>query len=224
MIHNSPKKELVVVDPSTGLPITTIGGRLAVDAAINAETVNVDTRDLDATQDNIQIVDPITAAGLKIETDGSVNVNIVATGFGGTPDSILSTGSEDGTTTGTRHVVKVDANGAQAVNSTLSAETTKVIGTVNVAASATATCTNVVSSATNVTLLSSNTARKGAVFYNDSTQICYLKFGATATSSSFTIPMAAASLITMGNDPVYTGVVDGIWVTANGNMRVTELT
>ena len=40
----------------------------------------------------------------------------------------------------------------------------------------TATLSNVASSATNVTVLAANTARKGATIVNDSTQILYLKF------------------------------------------------
>lgn len=86
----------------------------------------------------------------------------------------------------------------------------------------TATLTNVNSSATNVTLLVVNTARIGAQFYNDSTQILYMKFGTTATSTSFTVPLAAATYYELPGG--YTGNIDGIWVSANGAVRITELT
>lgn len=94
-------------------------------------------------------------------------------------------------------------------------------------ASVTATLSNVSSSASNVTLLAANTKRCMATFYNDSTQICYLKFGATATSSSYTVQLAAGAyyeLPACDGRGVYTGIIDGIWAAANGNMRVTSLT
>lgn len=91
------------------------------------------------------------------------------------------------------------------------------------AVAAAATLTNVASSATNVTVLASNASRKQATVYNDSTQILYLKFGATASATSHTIQMVAASYYELPQ-PVYTGILDGLWASANGNARVTELT
>ena len=87
----------------------------------------------------------------------------------------------------------------------------------------TATLANVSSSATNVTLLAANTARKGAYFYNDSTQILYLKLGATATTSSYTVEMGPEDFYELPN-PIYVGIIDGIWASANGALRVTEIT
>jgi hypothetical protein len=86
----------------------------------------------------------------------------------------------------------------------------------------TATLTNVTSSASNVTILASNTARKGATIFNDSTSAVYLKFGATASATSFTVKMASAAYFEVPFG--YTGIIDGIWVSANGSARVTELT
>ena len=90
-------------------------------------------------------------------------------------------------------------------------------------AAPTGTLSNVASSASSVTLLAANSRRKGAAFYNDSTQVLYLKCGTTASSSSFTYMLAANG----GYYEVpftYTGIVDGIWASANGNCRVTEFT
>jgi hypothetical protein len=86
----------------------------------------------------------------------------------------------------------------------------------------TATLANVASSATSVTLIASNAARKGLIVYNDSSAILYLKYGATASTTSFTYQLAAGASWTMAV-PMYTGVVDGIWASANGFARVTEL-
>lgn len=94
--------------------------------------------------------------------------------------------------------------------------------TVKQAVSGTATLANVASSASNVTLRAANTSRLGLNMYNDSTSSCYVKFGATASATSFTVFMGPGAYWEMPI-PIYTGIVDGIWVAANGNMRVTEL-
>lgn len=88
--------------------------------------------------------------------------------------------------------------------------------------SATATHSNVSSSATNVTILASNTARRGATVYNDSTQILYLKLAATASATSFTVKMQPDAYFEVPFG--YTGIIDGIWASANGSARVVEVT
>lgn len=85
----------------------------------------------------------------------------------------------------------------------------------------TSVLTNVAGSATNVTLLASNTARISAVMYNDSTQIAYVKYGTTASSTSFTVPLASGVYYEVVGG--YTGQIDAVWVSANGNMRITEI-
>ncbi len=92
----------------------------------------------------------------------------------------------------------------------------------DLANTATATLANVSSSATSVTLIASNAARRGATIYNDSTAILYIKFGATASSTSHTVQVAASGYYEFPY-PCYTGVVDGIWASANGSARITEL-
>lgn len=90
--------------------------------------------------------------------------------------------------------------------------------------SATATLTNVAASLTSVTLLASNSSRKGAILYNDCSLPCYVKFGSTASTTSFTVYLTANSHLILDSNPVYTGIITGIWTTVVGNMRVTELT
>src|ERR1043166_7404353 len=55
----------------------------------------------------------------------------------------------------------------------------------------TATLTNVSASASSVAVLAANTSRLGATVHNDSTAALYLKFGATASTSSFTVKILA---------------------------------
>lgn len=84
------------------------------------------------------------------------------------------------------------------------------------------TLANVTSSATNVTLLAANARRKGVIIFNDSTEVLYLKFGATASTTSFTYYIVPGAHWEMPK-PIYPGIIDGIWASANGFARVTEL-
>lgn len=86
---------------------------------------------------------------------------------------------------------------------------------------ATGTQTSVASSATNVTLLAANSARLGATLFNDSTAVCYVRFAATATSSNYSVQLLSNSYYEVPFG--YSGIIDGIWASANGNMRVTEM-
>lgn len=89
---------------------------------------------------------------------------------------------------------------------------------------AAAAVTSVDDTASSTTLLASNAARRGAMFYNDSPSILYLKLGVTASTSSFTVKMMPEAYYELPQ-PIYTGVIDGIWsADASGAVRITELT
>lgn len=95
---------------------------------------------------------------------------------------------------------------------------------VNQSRSSSSAITSVASSASSVSLLASNSSRKGATFFNESTTILYLKLGATASTTSYTVQMPAGSYYELPFIQTYTGAIDGIWSSANGNVRITELT
>jgi len=101
----------------------------------------------------------------------------------------------------------------------------RIFGTVtsNEVKPASAVVSAVASSATNVTLKAANVNRKGLCISNDSTAVLYVKFGATASATSYTVKMAAGGYYEMAF-PCYTGIVDGIWASANGSAYITELT
>ncbi len=84
-----------------------------------------------------------------------------------------------------------------------------------------ATLANVASSASSVTLFAASGTTKGRTIFNDSTAVLYVKFGATASATSYTVQLAAGDYYEFPV-PVYSGVVDGIWASANGNARVTS--
>lgn len=79
----------------------------------------------------------------------------------------------------------------------------------------------VVASITVVTLLAANGSVNGRCVFNDSTSLLYLKFGSAASATDHTVQIAASQLYEFPQ-PIYGGVVTGIWVAANGNARVTE--
>ena len=89
--------------------------------------------------------------------------------------------------------------------------------------SGTATPANVASSASSVTLIAANTARLAATIYNDSTQVLYVNFGASAASTAFVVKMQPDQYYELPQ-PAYNGVVTGIWSSSNGFGRVCEMT
>ena len=86
----------------------------------------------------------------------------------------------------------------------------------------TSTVTAVAASATVVTLVAANGGRKGLIVYNDGTVDMYIKFGPTATTSSFTYKVVGGGTLEMAQ-PIYTGIVTALWDSASGNARITQL-
>jgi hypothetical protein len=150
--------------------------------------------------------DGTNARDILTDTSGrQIIVGAGASGSAVTGNPVLIAGS-DGTNART---LKTSSDGTLQVSSS----TTK---------SSTSSLSNVSASSTNVTLLASNSNRLGATVYNDSNQSLYLKLGATATSTSFTVKISAQGYYEVPAS--YTGQIDGLWSSANGAARVTELT
>lgn len=85
-----------------------------------------------------------------------------------------------------------------------------------------ATLTNVNDTASSTTLLSANTSRVHAKIHNDSTEVLLIKYGATASATSFTARLAPQGYYEV--DDGYTGIIDGIWLNdGSGAARMTEL-
>jgi hypothetical protein len=96
-----------------------------------------------------------------------------------------------------------------------------VSGTITVAKATSSTVTSVAASTSNVTLLAVNANRLGASIYNDSNSLLYVKLGATASTSSYTIKLFSQSYWEIPTN--YTGIIDGIWANSNGSARIDEL-
>lgn len=86
-----------------------------------------------------------------------------------------------------------------------------------------ATVSNVAASATSVALFAAVEPNLADVrtIYNDSSAVLYVKFGATASTTSFTVKLLAGDYFEFPR-PLYTGVVHGIWASATGSARLTE--
>jgi hypothetical protein len=204
---------------ATALPLPTGAATEATLALIKAKTDNLDvalsTRavtGLTDTQLRASAV-PVSAASLPLPTGAATSANQTTLGS-------QTTKLNDGTNTA---VVKAASTAAVATDPALVvAISPNNTVTVVQQTSATGTTSSVASSATNVTILASNTSRKGAIIYNDSTKILYLKLGTTASATDYTTQLAKDAYYEVPFN--YTGRIDGLWASANGNARVTELT
>lgn len=92
------------------------------------------------------------------------------------------------------------------------------------AAAAAATPTSVAASATPVTLFAANALRAGGAVYNDSASALYLLLGAGASTTQFTYKLDPTGGYYELPSPIYRGIVSGVWDTATGAARCTELT
>ena len=85
----------------------------------------------------------------------------------------------------------------------------------------TAAFSSVAASLSNVTVLAANPNRKRAIFFMDGSSTCLLKFGATASATSFSLKVQSQTYYELSFG--YVGIIDAIWVsTANGSLRITE--
>jgi hypothetical protein len=127
-------------------------------------------------------------------------------------------------TTGNASLTSIDTKlpaslGAKAPSASLS---------VTQAFAATSTLANVASSATSVSLLAANNNRKTAIIINDSTSDLYVTLNASAASTTnYSLFLAAKvgntpSFLAINGDD-YSGEIRGIWSSANGFARITEV-
>ncbi len=85
------------------------------------------------------------------------------------------------------------------------------------------TLTSVSASITSTQLLALNTSRLGAYIYNDSASNLYVALTTSATSTAFTVMIPANGFYELPSPRLFTSAVFGVWLTATGSARVTEL-
>lgn len=185
-------------------------------------TVNIAAAQTLATVTTVGAVTAITNA-LPVGTNNIGDVDVLtvpADPFGVNADAASATGSISAklkfiASTGIPITGTVTVNSHAVTNAGTFAVQNTPVG------SPTPTLANVAGSASSVTVLASNANRKSAIFYNDSSADCYLKYGTTASTTSFTYLLPAYGTLSIKGDE-YSGRIDGIWTSATGNMRVTE--
>lgn len=129
-------------------------------------------------------------------------------------------GETDGSLPELRHKVRVVSSAlpaGAATEATLSELNQKL-------SSDTATVTAVAGSTSAVTVLAANASRKGFLLYNNTNRDALIKYGTSASTTSFTFIIAPG-----GNDQNrltnYRGIITAIWgAGVSGDLLVTELT
>lgn len=86
-----------------------------------------------------------------------------------------------------------------------------------------ANVTSVNASASSVGLFAQVDYSTVRTIFNDSTAVLKVKFGVGASATSFTVTLQPGDLYEFPR-PTYDGVVEGIWATATGAARMTEVT
>lgn len=202
---------LTAAQLTTLTPLTSVAVTQATAANLNATVVGTGTFAVQAAQSGAYNITNITgtvslptgAATSANQTNGTQQAKITD----GTNLATIKAASTASVTTDTSLVVAISPNS----------------NTVRQAGTATSAITSVSGSVTTVQLLASNAARKGAAFYNDSASVLYLKLGVTASTTSYTVQLVAGAYYELPTTIVYTGEIDGIWTSAVGAVRITEL-
>lgn len=97
------------------------------------------------------------------------------------------------------------------------------VQTVQLPSVSTATTSSVASSATSVTIAAANATRQGITIFNDDANALLIKYGATASATSYKVKIAGGGYWERPADDRYTGIIDGIWeADGSGSARVTE--
>lgn len=87
---------------------------------------------------------------------------------------------------------------------------------------ATSTVTSVPASIVSVQLLAAEANRIEAIIRNDSvSESLYVKYGSAASSTSHTVELIPGDSLVVDK---YTGIIHGIWTSATGDARITQVT
>ena len=89
----------------------------------------------------------------------------------------------------------------------------------------TPTLANVAASASSVALFASNPQAVGRIIVNDSAAVLYVKYGTAASATSYSVRLDAGAQYEFPQyqGRIHTGAVEGIWASATGAARTTEM-
>lgn len=227
-----------IVDANGSLQVTGRGtagsedsGVLTVQGTASMTAIQVDVRRINGSA--VTVDDFNTGASTNnVVIEGIALPSATGPVIGGTATNPIKV-DPTGTTTQPVSVSSLPLPTGAATETTLTAIKTAVEGTVTVdgtvtadpSTSATATQTQVNDSATDVTILASNTSRKGATITNTSTANLFIRLGTTAaTTSNYTVKLVTDAYYEVPFH--FTGAIHGIWASdpGTGSANVTELT
>lgn len=104
---------------------------------------------------------------------------------------------------------------------TLASDTGSLPVAITPQVSSTASPTRISISTASATLLSANTNRIGAIIYNEGAAALFVKLGASASTTSYTVKLASGAFYVVPE--VYTGRIDGVTDTGTGAALATEI-
>lgn len=158
---------------------------------------------------------------VDVLTCGTITPGTAATNLGKAEDAGHTTGDTGIAIWGVRNDTPTSLSGTNLDYTPLATDDFGRLNTVS--KTATAVLSSVSCSASSYTVLALNTARLGAMIVNESTALCYLKFGTTASTTSYTVLLRPGAYYELPQ-PCYTGRIDAIQSSANGSLRITEIT
>ncbi len=115
-----------------------------------------------------------------------------------------------------------NSSGPNAVNIQDGGNSITVDGTVKLEQSSSSNYYRLSLTTSNQTLLNSNPNRKGCVFFNEGGDFIYLKFGITASPTSYTLQIPSRSSYELSM-PIYQGRIDAVAHGGTQILNVTEL-
>lgn len=175
---------------------------------------------LDSTTDDVTVIQgtsPWVVSGTVVSGND--------TNYGVVGANTLRTASQIGNATGAASF-NTGTTTAQTLRVVLPTDQSAIpVSDINGDYAATSVLTQVTRTNASTTIKAANANRKGLILVNDSSAVCYVAFGGTATSGAYTFRMTNNEVVSLDKNPIYTGIVTGIWASNGGGaMMVTELT
>jgi len=164
------------------------------------------------------------------QASGSVAADTIWNAAG---DLVYGTGSDTAArlgigTAGQMLVVNAGATAPEWVSAGDATAANQVTQIARATGPTTATLNATAATVTSFVAMASNSSRKGGVFINDDTNVCYLLLASgTASTTNFSVtvdPNGGLFELPVCQGGVYTGEINAVWATAgSGSLRTTEL-
>lgn len=219
-IDQNHHKGLVAADEITGAAFAVQGTSADGAINVNASLTPSGTQDVNLTQVAgvaVSLGQKVMASSIPITiASNQSNLTVIGAGTAGTANSGVVT------VQGIASMTPVQVSQATAASLNATVVGTGTFATQNTETRpGTASLANVTMTGSSVTAIASNASRRGAAIYNDSGVVVYVKFGSTASSTSFTVKLIDQAYYELAA-PCYTGIITALG--ASGDIRVTELT